>query len=161
MLQGTGRKARLNRNEPKPPPIAPEMPAWLAPEAKREWERVAPVLERLGLLTALDRAALAIYCQAWARYVDAEAQIAKDGALVPGHRGVMRKHPLLLVLNAAVATLKAFGAEFGMSPASRGRLDVGGADADEPECPKCGLPNTGVNAICGCRQARARLPEGE
>ena len=40
-------------------------PKQLDTEARREWRRVAPELERMGLSTTLDRAALAAYCACW------------------------------------------------------------------------------------------------
>jgi P27 family predicted phage terminase small subunit len=47
----------------------PECPAYLWPEARREWVRISAELEDAGLVAKIDRAALAIYCQAWARMV--------------------------------------------------------------------------------------------
>src|SRR2546426_750007 len=63
----------LERGEqPRPRPIPPKCPTWLAREAKAEWRRVAPELERLRLLTIVDGAALAAHCQNYARWVAAE-----------------------------------------------------------------------------------------
>jgi len=59
ILEGNPGKRPLNLNEPKPLQIAPECPDWLLDEAKKEWKRLAPELERLGLLTILDMAAFA------------------------------------------------------------------------------------------------------
>src|SRR5271167_2051839 len=46
----------------------PQAPAELAGDARTEWRRVARTLHRAGLLATLDRAALAAYCQAFARW---------------------------------------------------------------------------------------------
>ena len=67
ILEGNPGKRSLTKNEPKPRPVNPTQPDWLLREAKAEWRRVVPELERMGLLTTVDRAALATYCQAWAR----------------------------------------------------------------------------------------------
>jgi len=124
ILHGTGRPSRQKQAHPQPTPGRPTCPQWLLPEAKREWRRVAPELLRLGLLTIVDRAALAAYCQAWARWRLCEAVISAEGATVPGHRGVMRKHPLLPACHAYLQLMRAFAAELGLSPSSRGRLSV-------------------------------------
>ena len=71
-LSGTLRSDRLNPHEPETRPAVPRCPEHLGPEAKREWRRLAPQLARMGLLCKIDRAALALFCQAWARWIDAE-----------------------------------------------------------------------------------------
>lgn len=55
----------------------PSFPKHLWPEARKEWKRLAPELVRYGLISRLDRAALALYCQAWARKDWAEQQLAR------------------------------------------------------------------------------------
>ena len=67
-LEGNPGKRSLNPSEPKPPQKAPSCPAWLEKEAKREWRRLSKGMEQLGILTELDRAAFAGYCQAYARW---------------------------------------------------------------------------------------------
>ncbi len=57
------------------------MPEHLSAEARAEWQRLAPVLVRLKLLSSLDRAAFSAYCQAWGRHVEAEGELAKASAL--------------------------------------------------------------------------------
>lgn len=55
----------------------PDFPSWIWPEAKKEWKRISSQLERYGLISKLDRAALVLYCQAWAKMVWAERQLAR------------------------------------------------------------------------------------
>jgi phage terminase small subunit len=55
----------------------------LSAEAKIEWRRVARALHRLGLLTSVDRAALAAYCQAYARWRQAEKALGEMAARDP------------------------------------------------------------------------------
>lgn len=124
VIEGNPGHRKLNKREPKPAPIRPTRPGWLLPEAKREWTRLAPELERLGLLTHLDRATFAAYCQAWAWVRRYEEIVAKEGMVIPGHRGVPRKHPLLSALNAATAAVRALGCEFGLTPVSRSRISL-------------------------------------
>ena len=71
MLEGNPGGRPLNTKEPKPEKKAPRCPSWLEDEAKKEWKRMAKVLENMGLLTEMDMAAFAGYCQAYARWKEA------------------------------------------------------------------------------------------
>ncbi|MDE6318892.1 MAG: P27 family phage terminase small subunit, partial [Lachnospiraceae bacterium] len=63
-LEGNPGKRSLKTGEPKPEKKAPRCPAWLEGEAKKEWKRMAGQKEKLGILTEIDMAAFAGYCQA-------------------------------------------------------------------------------------------------
>lgn len=76
--RGKGRRP-LNEREPIPPKGGVKCPAWLLPEAKKEWKRLAPALEAMGVLTMADTAAFASYCQAYARWREAEDVISQHG----------------------------------------------------------------------------------
>jgi P27 family predicted phage terminase small subunit len=56
----------------------PDCPRHLWPEAKREWKRIGAELEDAGLIAKVDRAELALYCQAWARMVWHEEIFKRD-----------------------------------------------------------------------------------
>ena len=64
VLEGNPGKRKLNDNEPRPEKKAPSCPKWLEPEAKKEWRRLAKKMEQMGVLTEVDMAAFAGYCQA-------------------------------------------------------------------------------------------------
>ena len=100
LIAGNPGKKRLPQGEPKPMVEAPVPPKHLTAEARVEWERLAPILVRLKLLTKLDRAALAAYCQAWARHVEAEEQVAKASALAFTHNGYPIVNPWIDDLEA-------------------------------------------------------------
>jgi P27 family predicted phage terminase small subunit len=51
-------------------------------EARREWHRIGIELVRLGLVARIDKAALAIYCQLWQRWIDAENAVRELGLIV-------------------------------------------------------------------------------
>jgi phage terminase small subunit len=71
MFEGNPGKRALNQNEPKPPIETPECPVHLDDEVQAQWNRITPELTTLGLISRIDRAALAAYCQAWSRWVKA------------------------------------------------------------------------------------------
>lgn len=124
LIEGTGRPCRVNRNEPVPRPGPVTCPRWLVPEAKKLWRQLAPEMRRLGLLTPLDRGPFAALCQCWARWRQAEEVLAEEGMSMPGHRGVLRKHPLTSVAAQYQAALKVWCQEFGLTPAGRSRISV-------------------------------------
>ena len=76
-LEGNPGKRQLNANEPKPVARAPSCPKWLEDDAKKEWRRLAKQMEQLGILTEVDMAAFAGYCQAYARWKEAEEFISR------------------------------------------------------------------------------------
>ena len=82
VLEGNPGGRPLNVNEPKPVKKAPRCPSWLEDEAKKEWKRMGKVLEQLGLLTEMDMAAFAGYCQAYARWKEAEEFITQHGTII-------------------------------------------------------------------------------
>ncbi len=73
-LQGTYRADRHGKRarEPQVKRGALDAPDWLAPEARAEWDRVVEAYADAGVVTPLDRAMLATFCQLWARFVEAE-----------------------------------------------------------------------------------------
>ena len=64
----------------------PGCPAHLLTAAKAEWKRIAPLLQELGLIAKIDRAALALYCQAYAWWVWHESCLRDDIARVAAKR---------------------------------------------------------------------------
>jgi P27 family predicted phage terminase small subunit len=112
---------------------APDAPAWLPAEARAEWDRVVPELDRLGLLKGIDRAALTSYCMVWQRFVEASAIVGRDGMVVreelPLGREKLYRHPALLTAEAASKELRAWATEFGLTPSSEQRL--AGAKGDD------------------------------
>jgi len=124
IIQGNPGHQKLTHAEPKPTPVAPTCPSGLKGEAKREWRRIVPELERLGLLTLVDRAALASYCQAWGRAVSAEKVLAEKGLVKETPNGYLQQRPEVSIAFKSWQAVRAFAAEFGLTPSARSRLSV-------------------------------------
>lgn len=103
--------------------LPPEPPPWLSGAALDEWHRVVPELQRLGLTKPSDAAALTAYCLAWQRMVDGQAIIAAEGLLGENSQGRVR-HPAVAVVEAASKEIRAWAAQFGLSPAAEAGLAV-------------------------------------
>jgi P27 family predicted phage terminase small subunit len=123
-LEGTLAPYRHAKEHPRPRPIAPKCPQSLEPAAREHWRKLAPRLERLGLLTEIDGPAFERYCRYYSLWVQAREEIDRDGATVPGYRGGERKHPALTTLFRCEALMGEFMKAFGLTPLSRSRLNI-------------------------------------
>lgn len=124
---------KLNRREPKPRPVAPKCPAWLDLDAKREWRRIAPELDRIGLLSCVDMAALAGYCQAWSRWKQCERVLTDQGLTFETGNGYVVPRPEIAASKTYLGFVKSFCAEFGLTPSSRGRMTLPEMDDDNDD----------------------------
>ena len=121
-LEGNPGKRQLNVNEPKPLAKAPSCPKWLDPEAKKEWRRLSKKMEQIGILTEIDMAAFAGYCQAYARWKAAEEFISKHGAIVKTPSGYWQQVPQVSIAQQYMKAMQKFAEQFGLTPAARSRI---------------------------------------
>lgn len=133
LIEGNPSKRPLNRNEPKPRPVRPPCPRWLNAEAHREWRRIVPELEVLGLLTMVDRAVLAGYCQAYARWRQAEEAIERYGMIGKTESGYVHQLPYVSIAQKSLQLMKNLASEFGLTPAARSRISLGPPEQDDSE----------------------------
>jgi P27 family predicted phage terminase small subunit len=122
ILTGNPGKRPLNQAEPKPEAAIPECPPELGEIAKREWGRLGSELCALGLLTNLDRAALAAYCGAYALWAEATEAIQKYGTMIKSPSGYPVQSPYVAVANRQAEIMMRIASEFGFTPASRSRI---------------------------------------
>ena len=111
----------------------PACPRHLGAEARKEWKRISVELEKLGLIAQIDRAALSMYCTAWARHVDAENKIremGEQGMVDQTPNGFYVQSAWLNISNKAMEQCLKYLAEFGMSPAARSRVTPGAIQID-------------------------------
>ena len=125
-------ESRINRNEPNPRPVKPKKAPWLDKLARREWNRMCKLLEPLGLLSEIDGAALGIYCQAFSRLKQAEDAIVQGG-MTYEIGGQKKQRPEILIAEKAMKIIRMIAIEFGMTPSSRGRIEVKVSDEEEDE----------------------------
>ena len=129
LLNGNPGKRPINNNEPTPPVEMPRCPAHLNDVAKKEWRRISKDLLRLNLLSKIDGTALAIYCEAYSRWVEACDQIRQFGMVLRSPKqAILMQSPYLPIANKAIEQMKAMLLEFGMTPASRSRIDTSKLD---------------------------------
>lgn len=124
----------------------PSAPKWIWPEARKEWRRIGAELQRYGLVSKLDRAALVLYCQAWAKLVWAETMLSRamaaaeekrlaaevageewkggDGIMVPSPNGALVYSHHWVVQRRSAQEVHWYLQSFGLSPSSRARVTV-------------------------------------
>lgn len=132
-LEGNIHKERLNPNEPKPSVSIPTCPSHLSSPARREWKRIIKELANLGLITNLDRACLAAYCQAYGRWYAAEKKLNNiEKALYKTHNNNVIISPMLSIANRAMEQMHRLATEFGFTPSSRTRVSTIESEGDDP-----------------------------
>lgn len=124
LVTGNPGRRKLNEREPKPELLRPMPPEHLSDEAKVEWGRVIDELFAIGLVTKLDRAALAAYCQAYGRWAQAEKALAAADLVVETSNGNAVQNVLVGIANKAMADMVRYAAEFGMTPSARSRIEA-------------------------------------
>jgi P27 family predicted phage terminase small subunit len=141
-LEGNAGKRALDLSDGVNPQVEiPDAPRYLSKQAKAEWKRITPFLFELGLITAIDRTALAMYCQATGRlhelemafnghvalleskgtaYVD--AVYAASYAVTPS--GYAQQSVMVQLLSKHRAEVNRYLMHFGLSPAARARVQA-------------------------------------
>lgn len=118
ILRGNPGKRPIPVRPHAPAPGLPEPPDHLTPEGRAEWDRLAPELHAVGLLSGRYRAAFALYCQTYARVVEAERVLAKQGAVLRSKQNTQMKNTWLTILRDERDALIKLCAEFGLTPSS-------------------------------------------
>jgi P27 family predicted phage terminase small subunit len=132
VLHGDARE-RAYHEQPQPRRVLPRCPEHLQGEAAKCWHRLARELFDAGLLTTIDKDALASYCTAYARWRKAEEMLAQSGEIIVTKKildsdgnviggGNVIQNPWLAVANRALEQMSKLAAEFGMTPSSRSRV---------------------------------------
>jgi len=122
-LQGTYRKDRALKDEFNPEIVIPPMPEHLSEHAQKEWKRLAPQLFANGLLSDVDMATFAAYCQYYGRWVEAEEKLKERGELIDTTpNGMEQQHAYIGIANKAMAGMLKAAGEFGFTPSSRTRV---------------------------------------
>ena len=79
-------------------------------------------LEQLGLLTEMDMAAFAGYCQAYARWKEAEEFISQHGTMIRTPNGYLQQVPQVSIAQTNLKIMLKFCEQFGLTPSARSRI---------------------------------------
>ena len=133
MLHGD-RPRRVNDAEPVPGAGEVKCPDWLPAPAQAMWDRLAPDLERRGVLTPWDVDAFGVVVSSYVNSRKAQELVDRDGVLVEGYRGAVVKNPACQVARDSWATSIQGASRFGLTPTDRSQLSVD--TTEDPEGPE-------------------------
>ena len=122
LITGNPGRRPLNPKEAKPPAVIPDPPEMMKGAALDEWKRVTPLLADVGLIAKLDRAIIAAYCMAWARWIDCERMLETTGLIVKAPNGYPMYSPYLSASNKALDQVRQLSEQIGLSGSSRSRI---------------------------------------
>lgn len=134
VLQGTDRKDRVNDKEPNPRELenVPEAPWYLDYYAKKEWNRVAPHLVEVGLLTEADLSTFQDYCEVHAHCVRLHRQIHEEGYEFSTESGYIQKRPITSILKDMMDQKRKLANVLGLTPSARTKIEVDSNVDDGP-----------------------------
>lgn len=131
IIKGTDQPCRMRKDEPKPKTDKLAKPQKLSPVADAQWDRIIEELRSAKLLTNVDTHALAMYCEAYATWIESLEKIRSEGVVVMTENGYPKQSPYFLIGNKAFDQMKALLVEFGMTPSSRTRVSAVDTDDDD------------------------------
>ncbi|KAK2701792.1 hypothetical protein QYM36_019547 [Artemia franciscana] len=82
LLHGNPGKKPLPKNEPKPESSIPACPTGLSAAHRKEWKWITSELDKVGLVTQIDKAALLVYVDAYVELSEALREIVKEGPIM-------------------------------------------------------------------------------
>jgi P27 family predicted phage terminase small subunit len=116
--------------EPGKVAAVPPAPDYLCAYGREMFNRLAPKLVRLQLLTEIDDVLLVMYCDAWATWRRTREALNKLNA----KSKAQDRRALMTALNRTRLEVMRLGVDLGLSPGARTRIDIGKARvADEAE----------------------------
>lgn len=113
-------------------------PTELNEDARAVWSDIAPLLTEKAMLTHADRKMLTAYCIELANYFQYTKDISTEGPMLPLKNGKglvinYMKNPLCDLASKSLKAAMDIGLHFGLTPASRGKLNIPAAKVDSPE----------------------------
>lgn len=109
------------------PTAGAQPPAWLKKEGLKVWQRLAPTLRAAKLLTDVDAHTFGRYCRNFARWLDMQARLDKNGEIyeIETASGIVRRSdPAFAIADRLERQLLATEDRFGLNPAERQRIFV-------------------------------------
>ena len=142
LLEGNPGKRSLNLADVINPKVeVPTAPKHLGRDARKEWARITPLLEELGLISGLDRAALALYCDAVGRLSEYQtafnskvkllvdqgtdyADAVYKASYTTTQSGYEQQSVIRQLIKSQAEQVNRYLGHFGLSPAHRGRVQA-------------------------------------
>ncbi len=135
IVQGNAGKRAMNKKEPKPKRFAPPPPDHFNTWQSKRWNKIVTELDRMGVMTTADVFALEGLVEALWRYEDAKRILNSYGSMTYENHGpsgmLVKKHPAVGIMENASRDVRAWFAEFGLTPSARTRVAAQDGEEDE------------------------------
>ena len=128
--------AQRNKTVPLPPVQIPDCPEGLDGIAREQWDYITRLLAHEGLISKLDRTICEAYARTYARWREADDQVAATGEVVASTSGAPIVSPWARIRDAAQKQLLGIVAELGLSASSRAKIKIPGWAAPDDLTPE-------------------------
>lgn len=126
LLQGNPGKRPIPTDQPEPAVTVPPCPPQFSddPVTKNEWDRITKLLYDIKMISELDLAVIAAYCDNFSIWVKTSDEIKISGLVIAGQGGVPTINPWYKINMQAKTQLIKCAQELGLSPVQRCRISV-------------------------------------
>ena len=133
--KGTLRADRTNPNEPEYILLheIPDPPPYLSEAGRKVYFTTAAELQELGLLNAQNFSLFVGYCIQLSTYFHAREELAKSPLIIKSSLGEPRANPYIKIANDSLMTALKIGAEFGITPATAGKVSTSKIKTTDPK----------------------------
>ncbi|WP_445505810.1 phage terminase small subunit P27 family [Niallia sp. 03091] len=107
-------------------PLENSPPSWLDEQGKEEFERIVPLLQQLPI-AELDKTMIALYCNAYSKYITATADVDEHGITIIESTSTgdkKKKNPALVIMSDMGKEIRSIANTLGMTIDGRMRLMV-------------------------------------
>lgn len=127
------RPDRINHDEPQPEDGLPQCPV-TDKLVNEVWDYTIEQLRKMRVITMADRDPLLAYVQAVVMHHRCSKLLDSQGYLWTSSEdeNYIRPHPAVRMQKEAALLIKQFGAEFGLTPASRTRIKLSDQGLEKP-----------------------------
>lgn len=136
LVRGNPSKRPINKNEPKPPAGVPTTPKHFSKQEKYWFKRLGEELDCMGVITTLDGMALELLIGAYVEWRTHRDFLDTEGETYTTKTALgdtlIKAHPRVAMMADAWKRLRGMMSEFGMTPASRSKVNSGGAGEVDP-----------------------------
>ena len=107
----------------------------LSKEAKREWDRLIKLYLQLDqkILNDLDAGLLTAYCEARARFIEAQQEYRKDPQLIVWTDKGPKENPLITLMDKQGQLIAKYGEQLALSPVGRARFGLAKSKLENEE----------------------------
>ncbi|WGM06852.1 phage terminase small subunit P27 family [Arsenophonus nasoniae] len=136
LIRGNPSKRAINKNEPKPEKGVPPTPKHFNKQERYWFKVLCERLDAIGVITAIDGMALELLVGAYVEWRKHRDVIDKEGETYKttstDGNVMIRPHPQVAMMADAWKRICRMQAEFGMTPASRSKVNGKAANEIDP-----------------------------